>query len=204
VTVCAAWLSGGCTRASLQIVDLDFLKIPEAGRLVDEIGALDCVWWLDGDNVCIAATRSGGVRGSAGRRLDLSFVLPGVPAATARDYALGPESMRGYVRQGPIHLRYRSQRGIAAVWLQPGGKLRVRFRVFAGRQSFHILTGWSTVGQTLLTGELRARSDAKFGAEILRRSEADGMNRGPVQNTPTGGRPRPVRIAGPDDSAGGA
>jgi hypothetical protein len=191
--------SAGCTGRAIQFVDLDFARIPEAGPLVDTINVSAAYWWLDGDRVCIAATRQP-VRllgSSRARRVDLSFVLPGVPAGDARDYPLGSEAQRCYVRQGSSHTRYRSHRGIAAIWMRPGGKLRVRYRVLASRQTFHILTGWTTVGQTLLAGELIARHDPVRGTEILERTEADGMNRAPSRNATTNDRPRPVQINGP-------
>lgn len=197
---CAAIASlSGCASRAIALVDLDFARIPEVGPLVDTINVSDAYWWLDGDRVCIAATRQP-VRfpGSSGaRRVDLSFVLPGVPAGDARDYPLGSEAQRCYVRQGSSHTRYRSHRGIAAIWMRPGGKLRVRYRVLASRQTFHILTGWTTVGQTLLAGDLIAQHNPARSAEILRRTEADGMNRAPSGNATTNGRPRPVQINGP-------
>ncbi|HRX84609.1 MAG TPA: hypothetical protein P5572_06265 [Phycisphaerae bacterium] len=195
----AAWGAGaGCTRNTLQLVDMDLRSVPDAGPLVERITLDDCYWWQTQEGLAVAAAR-GPVRatGSPRKRVDLSFVFTGLPAGQSRNYLLNTESLRAYVRQGSTHRRYRSASGIAAVWLEPGGELRVKFRVLARRETFHILTGWSPAGETMLLGELQARHDGVTAQAILQRSEADGMNRTDRANTPVEGRPRPVQVFGP-------
>lgn len=193
----------GCARNEIALVDTDVRTLPDAGALVERIALDRCVWWQAGDSLVVTAQR-GPVRpaGSARQRVDLSFVFGGLPAEQSREYQLNSDSLRAYVRQGPTHHRFRSAAGIAAVWLLPGGELRVRFRVVARRENFHILTGWSTVGETLLLGEWVAHHDEAGGVSVLQRSEADGMTRSGRAHIPVDRRPRPVQIHGPPLDAG--
>lgn len=187
----------GCARNEIRLIDLDFRRMPEAAPLIERVSAPVACWWTEAGKIQIAAARQGGPpRQPGGRVADFSLVLAGMPAGGARDYALNPQSLRGYVRGGGRHARYRSLRGLASIWMRPGERLRVRFRVIAQKETFHILTGWTAVGETVLVGEFLAHQDARIGGQILARSERDGMTRTRVVNTTPGVRPRPVQVIG--------
>ncbi|MCB9850145.1 MAG: hypothetical protein H6817_05510 [Phycisphaerales bacterium] len=196
---CCAGAAAGCAQSRVDFIDLDFRRLPSEAELVDSESVRAAYWWLDGDTINISAVRGNSHEKqiSRQRRMDFSLVLPGIPAERARDYQLTSASLRCYVRQGADHARYRSLRGIASVWELPGNVLRVKFRLIAGREIFHILTGWTDVGQTVLAGEFRARYDETQGQAVLQRSESGGMTRAAQPNTPVGARPGPVPVTGP-------
>jgi hypothetical protein len=209
VLVLLAGLPLGCSRAALDLVDLDFRRLPAEATLIRHESLPACYWWLEGGRIHVVAgrTQSWLAGPLGGKRIDFSLWLPGVPADRARTYRLGPRSLRGYLRQDASHARYRSIRGIAAVWLRPAQRLHVKLRVVASKEVFHVLTGWTAVGQTVLVGTFDARRNASTGQIIWQRSEADGMQRGSVANTggargrDGAGKPppssRPVQVFGP-------
>ncbi len=197
--VVQAVVAGGCARGQVELVELNFRRLPAAEDLVGREAADACYWWVEGDQIRVALGRYRvGVPNELHReRFDLSLALPGLPAEQARNYTLDGNSLRCYVRRGAVHHRYRSRQGIAAVWLEPGRRLRGRFRILAQKEGFHILSGWNAIGPTAMVGAFEARYDATRGEAIWQRSEADGMNRAAAANTTPDGRPGPVRVHGP-------
>ena len=197
-TICA--VLGGCaTGGAVDIAELNFKRIPAKEPLIVHVPVEQCFWWRDGDRICVSMRHDQPVWFSQlGRKeFEMSLVLPGIPADQARNYRIGRSAMRCYRHNGAYHARFNSIRGIVGVWKEPHDVLRVRFRLMARKQVFHILTGWSKVGQVMMTGEFRARRDRERGERILLESEKDGMGRPKHRNTPSDGRPRPVQVTGP-------
>ena len=190
---------GGCaTRARVDLIDLNFKRIEAKGDLVESVSATDCFWWCDGKRLYVALHEDGSPLATAltRERFDMSFVLDGMPAERSRDYRLDQHSLRAVHGVGANHSRYASLRGVVGVWLEPGQILRGRFRLLGKKQIFHILTGWSDVGQVVVTGEFRCRRDQTRGEPVLARTEEGGMERRAVRTRPDDG-PRPVEVHGP-------
>ena len=198
VAVCAAL--GGCASAgAVNISELNFKRIPAQGPLTAHVVVEQCAWRIDEERICVGLRyRRPGLFGESGReQFDFSLVLPGIPAARARDYRLDAQSVRCYLRRGASHARFASIYGIVGIWRESGEVLHGKFRLIAGQQVFHVLTGWSSVGQVYMEGEFRARRDPRLTEDILLGSEEDGMDRSGRVNMPAGSQARPVRVTGP-------
>ncbi len=193
MTICGCAYSG-----RMDITELAFRRISPKGPLIDSLRLSDCLWWSDEGAVYIGMSTSDSVIPlPAAEKLDFSFVLPGFPADRSREYQVNNQTLRGYVRKGLEHERYRSTRGIVAIWLEPGDSMRIRFRLIANKEIFHVLTGWVSAGQVVLTGSCRARRDSRNGPALLSLTERDGMTRSGAGDRDSRGRPKPRRVKGP-------
>jgi hypothetical protein len=192
-------MAGCASGGAVDIIELNFKRMPSAGPLVDHVTVQEALWWITDNRVYVALrSQQGGALSELHREgLEMSFVLEGLPAAQARDYPLNRQSVRIRRSQGARHARFASTIGIAALWFEPGDVLRGRFRTMLKRQSFHILTGWSDGGQAAAIGEFRARRDQVRGEEILQSTEADGMERRISAGVAPLERGRPTRVEGP-------
>ncbi len=201
VTSVVLLFAAGCSMSgTISFDELNFKRIPTQGPLISQVPVSECFWWVDEDKIRLSLGYEEGVGlGEMNhKRLDCSFVLPEAPADRARDYQVDSQMMRCYWRRGPVHDRFSSIRGIIAIWLAPGNKLHGRFRLIAGQENFHILTGWSDVGQVVLSGEFDATHDPKRGEKIFIRSEEDGMERSLPEKRGRSGRARPKMVIGPE------
>ena len=190
---------GGCAVGAVDITELNFKRMYPQGPLVRHVPVTEAWWWIEGGRVLVALQEERGRRLSEYDRkeFDVSLVFDGLPAAKARSYAIGRDSVRGYHRDGARHSRFASSHGVAGLWFESGGVLRGRFRMIARRQVFHILTGWSDSYQAAVVGEFRARENRARGEPILLRTEEDGMERRYRQVGAPTDRPGPQRVEGP-------
>lgn len=198
VAACALGVAccGCVTGGEADFVEMNFKRISAEGALVERVSLSNASWWVDeGEAVHVAlGSESPALLGAgSGEQFDMSIVVSGLAAAGARDYPVTNETLRACHQVGANHTRYASMHGIVALWFEPGNVLRGRYRIVAIKELFHILTGWTKVGQVVAVGEFVARPDHGEGKNVLERSEA-GMKRTGAPNAPSDGRPKPVRI----------
>ena len=173
-------LAGGCSGwAKLSLVPLNQTRISKTDPLVLELRPAECYYWIEDERITIALTDENiSLTGEYGKKsLVGSIVLEGLPADQARDYRLNRNSIRLRYRHGARHVRFASLSGISALWLEDGGRIKGRLRALAKQQQFHAMLGWSGNRQVLIVGEFVAVRDRERTAELLRRSEEDGLER---------------------------
>lgn len=171
----AAFLLPGCSgHALVHTVPLGLQKINTEGPLLLRESMDECYYWTDEQNRLVIAMRRTH-RSLLGKLLDrefvLSFVLPGLPAATSRDYRMDRTTARLFSRFGIYPQRGGSTGGIVAVWDYGKGTLKGRFRFNAKQQTYSVLTGWSGDFTSLYLGEFTAVKDRNRGQRLLAQSE---------------------------------
>jgi len=151
-----------------------------------------CYWWTDqADRLWLAMEH---------RRLpllnprlrvafQLSLALEKLPAGPARDYHVGPQTLRGLVRAGPWESRLTARRGIIALYRESGNRLRGSLRIEAVRVSAGWLGHWSRPKDYLLLGTFVAVPDRGRGRAILAATESAGWERGPTTRPAAQSRP---------------
>ncbi len=191
--VVSGLLTTGCNGwARLNLISTELERISKSAPLVVELSAAECYYSIEAERITIALTDENiSLTGEYGKRsLVTSIVLEGLPAYQSRDYRLDRNSVRGKYRRGPKHVRFASLGGILGLWLEGDNQLKGRLRAFVKQQQFHVLRGWSGNRRVLLVGDFVAVRNRERTEELLRRSEADGMERGvPVRAY---GKPRAV------------
>jgi len=180
----ATVLNYGCSgHAVVHTIPLGVKQINTTGPLLLLESLSECYYWINDQNaLCVAMRKNqGSIFGRLlERELVLSFVLPGLPAATSRDYRMDQSTARLISRSGLGHQRGGSLNGILTVWNYGKGRLRGRFRFTAKQQSYSVLTGWSGNYQSLYLGDFAAVEDRVRGEKLLARSEEGGLTRGSV------------------------
>lgn len=187
---------GGCqsARTGVDVIDLDYRRINDDEKLIRHVNVGHGYWWTEGDKLMVALTTdTKGLTPLDHKRFDLTLVLDGMPAEKSRTYELGREAVRGYLRYGLSHERFRSMRGIANVQFESGNRISGKFRLSAAKEFFHVLTDWAPVGPVVLVGEFGAIKNPRAGGEVLARSEEDGMGRMPLTYQPDDAG-QPVRV----------
>jgi len=183
----------GCAPAArLWVIPAEHDRMDPARPMAAEYDLAGCWFHVgEGDEIrVVLANESLAPEGSAGRRsVDLSLVLPGLPASYGRYYAANQRTLRGLIHEGDVLRRYGSLQGVISVaWGDGRDTLRGRFRVWAKEQDFKIWRGWSGKGRTLLLGEFTARRHPRRATELFERTNSGGLQRRP----PGEGLPRPV------------
>ncbi len=187
----------GCsTSASLQFTDLNYKRLDPGTPLSVEVTPTSSTWSIDEDKIQIALA-DGAVEADAGDRMAMSIILDGTPTGNELEYRVGQRALRCYWHHNRQHERFASLGGVVSVRLLPNENLFGRFKILARKQVFHILTNWTTVGQTLLTGTFTAHRDADKVSSILVLTEKGGMERTVNQNTIGSGVPLPREVVGP-------
>ena len=146
-----------------------------------ELTADRCYHWLDQQGrlcIAMASDNLSLIGGDDQPSMVMSLVFDAQPAGPGRDYRVTRRHLRMITRAGSRHRRWGSLSGIVAVWRERGGRLRGRFRIAAKQQHFSIALGWAGRGRALLVGEFLAVQNSKKGMLILKRTEANGMQRG--------------------------
>ncbi len=191
-------LWGGCAaQSTLHFADLNFKRMAADEQLLIDVRPDRCVWSIVGDQIHIALS-AGNFKGESGDRLTMSIVLDGIPTGNEREYRVERRALRGYWHQGRDHERFASLNGVVSVKLLPAGILEGRFKFLARKQVFHILTNWTTVGQTMLMGTVTAHRDPESASSILVETEKGGMERKAAGNNISNGVPQPRQVVGPD------
>ena len=202
---CVAWVAlvavtavCGCAPvASLHFADLNFKRLDMSDPLITTVNADACSWAIEGDQIQIGLS-NGRIDAESGDRMAMSFVLDGLPTGNEREYRVERLALRCYWHHAREHERFASLNGVVSIKLLPGERLAGRFRIMARKQVFHILTNWTTVGQTLLMGTFTAQQDADTVSSILVQTEKGGMDRSQKGNTIRGSIPRPREVVGPE------
>ncbi len=186
----------GCSAARLHLLTLEYRQIEPEGPLVHEKSAREGYFWIDETDQVRIGLRdnvASWLDPDAGRTLEVSLVLDGIPADRARNYPATRRTLRGRASDKNEHVRFASIRGITAVWRDGPDRIRGRFRISTRYQKFSILLGWYGTQQLLVLGEFVAVRDREKTEAIIARTEADGMQRSLTEPQPT----RPVPISGP-------
>ena len=173
---------GVCTgSARVRLIPADRNRISQDKPLVIDFGVAECCYRIDGERISIAlADENISLIGKHGKkRLTGSIVLNGLPASRSRNYRLNRNSVRLKVSGGPNHARIASLNGIAAIWTDGDNHIHGRWRCSAKQQEFSILFGWGRDRPVLVLGEFAAVRRQGRTAELVARSEEDGMERSP-------------------------
>lgn len=185
------FLAGCSGSAALHMVPTGYTRMDVQAPLVVPLHAARCWYWIDDNRQIRVAMSNPG----AGRTLELSLVLDGLPAGAARNYRVTRYTLRGTVSRGAEHTRFASVRGIAAVWLDGPDRIHGRFRMSTKYERFNLLLGWHGAQEVLLLGEFRAVRDRDRCEGVLARTEQDGMERSAVSTQPSG-PDRVIRLPG--------
>ena len=162
------------------MVALDAKKIAVTGPLVPHITPDECYYWLNDDGkLCVALRQKHQSFFSPifSQDISLSLVLGEPPAGDTRAYPATRETLRMRTTSGVTQLRSGSLAGGSVVWDYGKRQLRGRFRITVKQQTYTVLTDWTGQSRVLLIGEFTATENRERGAEILRRSEEDGLER---------------------------
>jgi hypothetical protein len=184
-----ALLVSGCSGwARVHVIPAEVERMSPHRPLVKCHDLSEAYFWLNQDNeLCVALSR-----GSAEKRqaFDLSLVLPEEPAGPGRYYQVNRRTLRALIRDGGPPRRYGSYRGMVRVWYDEGDPdvLNGRFRIWANEQEYKFwMDYWTNDREVMLVGEFKAVRDPVRGGEVLGRTEAEELKRGPPV-----GRLRPV------------
>lgn len=193
--LCACFATYGCAGTGwIKAVPVKFTRLSPTESLDARYDADSCFHWIDAaGNLCVAVNVGGAPppEGSARKSVSVSMILGPPPASSGRTYRVSRETMRMTERDGSSHGRCASLSGIVTAWYGTGGRLHVRFRLFAKLQQFHILMGWHGDSRLLMYGELVAVPDPARGERLLRRTELNGMQRTTGVVSPSNGKERP-------------
>jgi hypothetical protein len=185
------FLAGCSGSAALHMVPMGYTRMDARAPLVLPLCAANCWYWIDDDRqIRVAMSDSG-----AGRSLELSLVLDGLPAGAGRNYRVTRRTLRGTLSQGGEHTRFASIRGIAAVWIDGPDRIDGRFRISMKHERFNILLGWHGAQEVLLLGQFRAVRDRRRCEAVVASTEQDGMERTAVSTQPSG-PDRVIRLPG--------
>jgi len=184
----------GCTGGGrLHFIEQQTKRIDERRALINTFGVDECYCWTDDEGRLTVAMRAKPAGLYAGT-LHLSLVLTEPPAGSGKEYVLRKEAMRGSYGIGQLPgSRFRSLRGIAAVWPQADGTFKGRMRLYAMHRRFTLLLGWRPASTMLLTGEFRAVENAERGRKLLEASEDETWPRkAPTTTTAPTTKPTPT------------
>jgi len=170
----------------MTIVPLGISRLEPADVLSESATLALCYYWIDDDGRLCLAMRGWGLGGSRfGRSSKEASLVLGPPAAgVGRNYRVDRETFRMIEHDPPKHERWASLSGIVALWRIDDTHVAGRFRIYAKYQRFHIAMGWYGNHRSVIVGEFQAVLDAARGGEILRDTEADGMERGEATHRP--------------------
>ena len=182
----------GCApAATVHVIPLSLQKVNINRPLIVTFSPSRCYYWInDQRELCIAMTGKigegflsapmfAGLQGTARHQFDLSLVLPGLPAGTARAYRVDRRTVRCRTRDGGAHTRFGSLQGVVSVWDYSRKTMNGRFRIKASQQSFMVLTGWGKDHEVLCLGEFTAKYNRTAGQAILARTEQEALKRPP-------------------------
>lgn len=180
-----ACVATGCTGGGqIELLNLDLRSIDPPPPRVGRFPAQECYWWTDErDRLWIVARHHQTwwpFSPIGGLSIHLSLRLDKLPSDTAREYTLQTRELRAVAHAGPLEVRYSSQLGIAAVYVEPNEQLRVSARVQAGSETRQLL-GWSAPRRNLMLLNLRAVRDRGAGRAWVELTEAGGWERDPAQ-----------------------
>ncbi len=175
-------VSLGCTgRGRLEFASLDFRAVDPPPPRVVPLNVQECYWWTDQAGKVWIAMRSEKTPvlfPMLRFQFQLSLVLDKLPAGLARNYALGGRALRARGQRGPLHARFSSHVGVAALYRERGNRLRGSVRAQTSRVSLQWLGGWSKPVRYLMLGSFTAVYDEQRGRAILEATESDGWGRG--------------------------
>jgi hypothetical protein len=177
--------AGGCSGGgNVRIVPLNRTDFTQREPLVQEVPVREACYWT-GEN----GELNVGLRFHAGSLLgqafaydwQMSLVLDGPPAGSARLYNLRNNAVRIVQTAGADHRRSRTWSGIAVVHSPGGGRLKGRFHVTVREQIFTLLSGWQPpplqAPMMIVIGEFDAVHDEARGRAIREATEAGGLER---------------------------
>lgn len=175
-------LAVGCSApGNLELVSMSFQSIDPPAPFSHKLPLREATWWTDADGTLwIAGDHLTALPiGPVDRfTMQLSLRLPRLPNGKARNYTLTSDSLRAVLDLGPGRSRLQSTRGIAAVYREPGDRLRVSVRCQTARQN-RGLSDWTKPEPFLLLAEFVARhaADPAAGRVVVQATEGDGFER---------------------------
>lgn len=181
---------GGCTGSGeVKIVPLMRTDIAEREPLVQEVRVDEAYYWIEDQRVHVALRLER--RSPLGLTFDfdwqLSLVLDGLPAGSARLYQLPPDSVRMVQTVGPDQRRSRTWTGVAVLHAPHRGTLSGRFHCNVRQQQFTLMGGWQPpplqAPMLIVVGRFDAVHDPIRGQAILEETQAAGFERTPRPNT---------------------
>ncbi len=175
-------VGAGCAgHGSVYLIPLNTKRLRTTEQLVYHVTPRYCYYWIDGNRLCIAMSDfQWSLLGEMHEReFALSFVLDGLPAGGARTYRANRRTMRLRSRDGLSNTRSASLSGLLTVWDFKKKRLHGRFRLYARRQSYFVLSGWGGTTPALVVGEFTAIENREAGEAILAQTEQGALERSP-------------------------
>ena len=190
-TWAAAALLFGCTgRADLQFVSTNLTAINPPPPIVYHYEPRHCFWWLDDDgsmNIAMEFENMSLFSRLGRLRMQVSLTFENPPAGEARDYAIGPRTVRGRFETAMTQARLISSAGVISISKAPDGNFRGSFRTllqqFPGVSLFSLAP--QKPGSYLMFGTFDAVHDAARGRKIREDTESDGWARPAIIPPPT-------------------
>ena len=173
-TVCTASLLiiAGCTGSGrLEFASLDFRAVDPPAPRVSPVSVRECYWWTEHDGqvwIAMQSQKTAFFNPKLRFQFQLSLALEKLPAGKARNYKLGPRELQVRVRFGPWESRFSSQTGIAALYCEPGDRLRGSVRVQTTRETLQWRGGGGKPVRYLMLGSFTAVHDEQRGRAIVK------------------------------------
>jgi hypothetical protein len=175
VLLAATLLVTGCTGTGrLEFASLDFRAVDPPPPRVSPVSVQECYWWTEPNGqlwIAMQSHRTPLIYPELRFQFQLSLALEKLPAGKARDYKLGRRELQVRVRLGPWESRFSSQVGIAALYREPGNRLRGSVRVQTSRVTLQWLGGWGEPVRYLMLGAFTAVHDEQRGRAIVKAIE---------------------------------
>lgn len=185
----ALWgFAAGCGgSAKLNLVSLNLTNIDPPAPKTYTYEPSECYYWLDASgqlNIAMKFETIGMLIPLTKVTLAASFVLPGPPAGSGRDYTVtsSREARMRFDSVAEQHAFTSAAGVVSVVRRQPGrfqGSFRLLMQHFPGVSLFSLLP--QRPGTFLLYGTFNAIEDAAHGQKVLAASEAGGFERPPAR-----------------------
>jgi len=185
-----ALAAAGCNgNAQLQFVSTSLNAIDPPPPIVYRYDPQQCFSSVDENGAFTIAMRFDNISPLSGLgklTLQMSYVLDGPPAGSARDYIVGPREVRGCFDAAIGRNRFLSQRGIISVIRTKNGfkgSFRITLQHYPATSVLNLLP--QRPGGYLLFGTFESVNDPVRCAQIREATEADGWTRPPREPVPT-------------------
>ncbi len=176
-------LHAGCAgSARMNFVSLNHAAIDPPAPVVHRFHPQQCYWWTDNHsrlNVAMQFDQFSPFNKLGEMTLRLSLVLDAPPAGSGRNYAAGPDTLRGRLATSLDQHRFSGLTGIVAVTRRDNDRLSGSYRLWVrhhpGLSLFSLFP--QQPGLLLLFGTFDAVHDPQRGAAIRADCETNGWSR---------------------------
>jgi len=174
----------GCRgSADVRVVPLMRTDFTEREPLVQQVPVDEAYYWLEDGRLWISLRcyRPSALGPAFAFDWEMSLVVDGLPAGSARLYPLKGEAVRVVQTVGGDQRRSRGWTGVAVIHAPENGRLQGRFHCNVRQQQFTLLRGWQpsplAAPMFIVVGRFEAVENAELGRAIRDETEAAGFER---------------------------